>query len=454
MKKYFYLLPALLSLSACTAFDSDYIPPVLSMPESYQRNQESTAATQLPDRWWTAFHDETLTNAIDTALAKNNDLSAAAIRLQRALYRADLAEENRDPAVTGNLSTGRTLDLNDGGARNSSGGTISVSYQTDLFRKLARAEDAAAFEAIATQQDYESVAQSLAVTTASLYWQNALLSQLLVSRKASLDYAQKTYDLVRIQREAGAASGLELAEAAQSLSSQRASYTDIAQQKVEAENAFAILFDAPPAAMDDKTAGALPTGNIPAVAAGIPANILKNRPDLRAAEYRLQSALANVDVARASLLPDLALTGSAGTSSNNLITLLQNPVATLGAGIALPFLQWDIRNLDIKVSKTVFEEAVVNYRQTVYQALSDVENALSAKRQLELKAAELETALTAAEKSAALYELRYKAGAVELRIWLDAQERARQSRDALLQNRYDRLVNYATLCMALGGKAI
>lgn len=453
MRKLFYTTALILSLSGCKAFDSEYTAPSLNMPAQYVKDDQGSAVAASPDRWWAAFNDQNLTTAIDTALTKNNDLAAAAIRMRRAALRADYAQENRDPAVTGNLSTGKRFDLDNGSSTNSSGGTVSVSYAADLFRKLARTEDAATFEAQATQQDYDATAQSLAVTTASLYWQNALLNAQLSNSRASLDYAQKTYDLVRIQREAGAASGLELAEAEQTLSSQKANYENLVQQRTEAQNAFAILFDAPPGNLPVSVPENLPETPLPAVTAGIPADILKKRPDIHAAELRLQSNLANIDVARATLLPDLTLTGSAGTSSDKLLTLLQNPIATLGAGVALPFLQWDLRQLDIKVAKTEYEESVVNYRQTVYQALNDVENALSAKSQLEKQAREIETSLAAAEKAATLYELRYKAGAVELRIWLDAQERVRQSRDALWQNRYDRMVNYATLCLALGGKA-
>ena len=193
----------------------------------------------------------------------------------------------------------------------------------------------------------------------------------------------KRQDLVRAQYAAGGASALELAEAEQTVASQQAAHTLLVQQRVEYTNALTILFDGPPdRSMADPAR--LPQYPLPEARAGVPADLLGRRPDLRAAELRLREALATVDATRASFYPPVTLTGAVGTASPTLSNILQNPVASLGVGLTLPFLQWTQMQLNIKISKADYEERVVNFRQSLYQAMADVENALSNRTQLAL----------------------------------------------------------------------
>ncbi|EMG37985.1 outer membrane protein [Desulfocurvibacter africanus PCS] len=147
------------------------------------------------------------------------------------------------------------------------------------------------------------------------------------------------------------------------------------------------------------------------------------------------------------------LTGTLGSSSTSLSEVLRNPIAALATQLALPFLQWNEMRLSVKSSQAEYEEAVVNFRQTLYQALSEVENALSARRMLAEQGANLERALAAARQVERMYEVRYRAGYVSLKVWLDAQETRRASEVALAENLLNRLANHVTLYQALGGEA-
>ena len=164
-----------------------------------------------------------------------------------------------------------------------------------------------------------------------------------------MEDARRIVALVRARYEAGAVSGLDVAQAGQNLASQEAAHTQLLQQRVETRNALAILFDRPPEVAAEEPAS-LPDAALPAIDAGLPASLLGRRPDLRAAEQRLRGALANVDATRTGFYPALSLTGSLGTSSTALGELLRNPVATLGAGLALPFLQWNTARLTVALS--------------------------------------------------------------------------------------------------------
>jgi outer membrane protein TolC len=144
-------------------------------------------------------------------------------------------------------------------------------------------------------------------------------------------------------------------------------------------------------------------------------------------------------------------TGSLGTSSTSLIEAINNPYAVLGAGLALPFIQWNTMKLNIEISKADYEEAVVNFRQTLYSALSDVENALSARTNYAEEIKQTEESLTLARKVEELTEIRYRSGATALQSWLDTQESRRDAVRARAVVVLAQLKNSVTLYQALGG---
>ena len=253
------------------------------------------------------------------------------------------------------------------------------------------------------------------------------------------------------QYRAGAASGLELAEARTVLANQEAARTLLAQQRVEAGNALDVLLDgSTPSPYEPASPAAAP---LPAVAPGLPAEILSRRPDLRAAEARLRATLASRDAANAAFYPALVLTGEVGGSSDALRKVLSDPVGVLSASLSLPFLNFDRVRLTRAVTRAQYEEAVAGFRQAFRQALADVDNALSAGTQLQMRQEQLERALTDARTAERLYEIRYRAGAVPLRDWLSAQGTRRSAEAAALENRLAQLDNRTLLFQSLGGSS-
>ena len=451
-------LAALLMLGGCAStFNSLFRTPALKIPAQYTLDSAvSMPVTPASDGtpWWTRLNDPVLDQLVAEVLARNNNLAAATIRVRRAQLQAGLADRALQPALAGSASTGARRSLeSDATSARSSGVTLSASYEIDLWNKLGSQREVARWEALASEQDRQSTRLALIATTARLYWQLAFVNQRLAASTQSIGYAQTTYQLVQTQYRAGAASGLEVAEAQQALAGQQASQSALQQQAVEARTALALLLDNAPGSQAASNPAALPSGDLPALQAGLPASLLARRPDLRAAELRLRQSFTRIDATRASYYPALSLTGSLGTSSTQLTNLLQNPVAALGLGVSLPFLQRANMQLNIQVSETQYEEAVLNFRQTLYTALGDVDNALSARQQLAQQAARLEESLQAARTAERLYEARYRAGAAALKAWLDAQEKRRSADIALADNRLARLNNQLALYQALGGDA-
>lgn len=329
-----------------------------------------------------------------------------------------------------------------------------VSYEVDLFGRLDRQTEAARWEAAATAEDLQATAQSLIGNTANLYWQLGYLNERLVVQNQNLQSSQKLLDLVRVQYRAGAVSGLEVAQAEQAVQSQRASLSQLQQQLVETRTALAILLQIPVQQLNIQEPQRLPVIRLPVIGAGLPAEILARRPDLRAAELRLHQALATKDATRASYYPSISLTGNLGSTSTSLTQLLQNPALTLGANLSLPFLQWNDMKRDLAISELDYEKSILNYRQTLYQAFADVENALSARTELDKQVRYQEQNLALAERTERLYEVRYRNGAVALSNYLDAQETTRNARIALVQAKQNQYNAYVTLMQALGGSPI
>ncbi|MBK1818667.1 efflux transporter outer membrane subunit [Burkholderia orbicola] len=435
-------------LAGCAGARHDPLPAV-AMPANWAAPVAADAPAATGD-WWRSFGDPQLDALIDDALRANNDLAIAAIRVYRAQLQAGLVDTNLTPNVTlgANGAVSHTLDTHQ--TSRASGVNGSLSYEIDLWGRLAALRDAARWEADATAADLEAARLSLIGTTAALYWQIGYLNRQIALGDANIAYAERTLALVRSRHTAGAVSGLDLAQAEQSLAAQRAAQTQLIQQRTENRHALAILFDRPPQQRATEPA-ALPDAAPPDVAAGLPASLLGRRPDLRAAEFRLRESLAQVDATRTSFYPTFTLTGSAGTTSTSLERVLTNPVGTLGLGLALPFIQWNTMQLQIRVSKSQYEEAVVGFRQRLYTALAEVENALSARVQLEREAEQRALSLAQAQRAERLAAARFAAGATAVQPWLDQQQVLRSAQSADELTRLNRLNNQMKLYRALGG---
>jgi NodT family efflux transporter outer membrane factor (OMF) lipoprotein len=452
------LLLSVSLLSGCGGLTrSVYREPQVAAPKEWSASTPAGKAGTLTgavvagrEKWWQNFNDPVLDGLIERALRSNNDLAAAAIKVRRARLQSGLTDTNLTPSVSIGANSNLSRDLKSRTDTRTHSATAALSYELDLWGKLASARDAGSFEAQATEFDRQGVALSLIGTTAASYWQIGYLNQLIAISQASIDYARKTVDLVEVKYRAGAVSALDLVQARQTLATQGAAVELLELQRTQARNALAILFDqAPQNATPEPQL--LPEGALPEAGVGLPASLIGRRPDLRAAEMRLREYLANVDTTRASFYPTFTLTGSLGGSSTSLLNVLQNPVAALGAGLTLPFVQWNTMTLSRKISETQYEEAVVNFRQALYTGLSEVENALSARTRYAAEGTLLDDAFTLASSAESLLEIRYRAGSSAIQFWLDAQESRRSVEKSLIVNRLNRYNTTMTLYKALGG---
>ncbi|MFG0637991.1 efflux transporter outer membrane subunit [Acinetobacter soli] len=452
------MLVASSTLVGCAAMvKTPYHAPAVQTPSSFQYDKTQAASNyaNYADRWWTLFGDTQLNQLVDQVIAKNTDLAVAGITLRQARLKAGLAADQQGPRVNSSVSTSQNIDVNSGD-RSSNGLSLNagVSYELDLFGKLARQTEAAKWEALATAQDLQATAQTLIGTTTKLYWQLAYLNESLSTAQQSLATSEKLYSLVNTQYQAGAVSGLDLTQAEQSVQSQKANLSQIQQSLVETRTALAVLLHIPVQKLNIQEPQRLPQVNLPQIQAGLPASILSRRPDLRAAELRLRETLATKDATTASYYPSISLTGSLGSSSTSLTELIKNPVLALGANLSLPFLQYNDMKKNIAISQLDYEKAIIQYRQTLYQAFADVENALSARTELNQQVQFQQRNLELAEKAERLTDVRYRNGAIALKNVLDQQQTTRTARLSLVNTKQSQYNAYVTLMQALGGSPI
>lgn len=449
-----------LLLSGCTAMvKTPYEAPNIAIPENFQqdevkKNSILLNAEQL-DRWWTLFGDKKLNHLVEQVLEKNSNLAVAGINLKQARLQAGLQKNQQGIRSNAGVSTGHSIDLNSGD--DSSNGlslNAGVSYELDLFGKLAKQSEASQWEAIATEQDLQATAQSLIAETVKLYWQLAYLHEREHYAQLNLETSKKLLNIVQAQFKAGAVSQLEVTQAKHAVESQYANISQIKQQLIETRTALAILLHQPlqELSLDEPTR--LAQIQLPNISAGLPATLLARRPDLQAAEYRLRKALASKDSTKASYYPSISLTGSLGSRSTSLIELIQNPALALGASLNLPFLQVNDMKKNLAISDLEYEKTIIQYRQTLYQAFADVEKALANRTEMNNQVELNKNSLALSEKTQKLTEVRYKHGAIALKNLLDAQQNTRSAYLTWLQSKQSQYNAYVTLLQALGGSPI
>ncbi len=446
------ILLCLLLAGCADSLKSVYRTPAVTLPGSWHHAAGDADRHPL-DHWWRGFADPGLDRLIEAVLVRNNDLAAAAIVVRRARLQAELAGSARLPTLSARGDAAISRGLGDSAQKEnrSFALTASVGYELDLWGKLERGYDAAEWQARATEEDRAATALSLVATTAAAYYEVAYLNWRIALSEQSITYARRTLELVEVQVAAGTATRVERLEATRSLAGQEAGHTTLLQQRQESRNRLAILFNGPPIPLADGERQDLAGIKAPAVAADLPAGLLARRPDLRAAEARLRAALATTDAVRGSYYPSLTLTGNLGSASSSLRQLLSDPVATLGSQLLLPFLEWRDMQRNIAISESEYQEAIVRFRQTLYTAMAEVEDSLSARMQLLTQERHLEIALQAAGDAEKLYQFRFQVGSIAIKDWLDAQENRRQAEIALADNRFNQIQNHINLAKALGG---
>ncbi|WED27554.1 TolC family protein [Vibrio sp. DW001] len=449
-----------ISLFGCSSMRTEYQQPEIDTPESWpqervldanvQSSEQESGTIERPDRWWTLFEDSQLNSLIDQVLKSNSDLEKATLTLRKARMEAGISENNKVPTISYSQDSSYEYDTGSGTSDTNFDSKLSLSYELDLWGRVNAVVDADEWSARASYEDRENMAQNLVVTTATLYWKVGYLNQMLALTKQNITGTERVATLTKYKYNIGSATRLEVLESTQTLFNQQVQLNQLQQELSETLNAMSTLLNQP---LQDTgiTIEQLSVQPVPDIEPGIPSDLLLRRPDVQATLYALKSSLANKDAIDASYMPTFELTSSLSTSSSNLLELLQNPVAKLGSGIVLPFLEWHEMELNKSISELDYQMAVVDYRSTIYQAFEEVANLLTAKERYYYQGNIYKEKYVNAKEIERIYASKYENGASDIIDWINAMESRRSIESSLLENRYNQFVTQVNLYKSLGG---
>lgn len=452
MRKLALILLTLMLTGCGSLTRSDYQRPLLSVPENWQRTEPQNASLSLEEnnRWWNRFADPRLSRVIRQVLESNNDLAAAALTLKQARIAAGLTQTNITPEVGLNSSGSNSKPLNGGSSQENYSVSLSLSYELDLWGKLARVREQSEWEAISSEQDYHATILSTIGTTAQLYWNIALLNQQMTYQNVSLDIATQTLAQIESRQRVGKVGLLDVLQARQTVISRHNALLNIKQQRAIARNALAVLLNRPPAQHTDE-APELDVAQHIAIASITPLAVLGSRPDLHAAESRLRAALAGSDAARLSFYPTLSLQGTLSAGSQIFRQWFDNPMRSVSSSAGAPFVQWNRVQLTVEQASLQVQQEAVNFRRTAYTALSEVDNAMEKRLNADEQRARLLQSLLLGQQRLTLTENRYREGAVDYQALLNAQDALLDVQNSLALNQYDYLYATLQLWLAQGG---
>lgn len=408
-------------------------------------------------RWWTKFEDPTLNRLVSTALQNSPDMATAAARIRESRANFDAQRSTLFPNLTGSGGTGLDAASRDSisATSNSFSAGLDASWEIDLFGRLRSQLQTAASNLGATEENYNSVQAALSSEIAIAYVTLRSAETRLDVVNASLKSREETYNLAKIRLQAGTIDSLESDQALTSLQQARATIPSLEQSAAQTRNLINRLAGKNPGALDGMLNAGRRTIPVPqrSLAVGIPADTIRQRPDVRIAGYQLLSAAASVRSAEAQRFPSLRLSGSLGLNTLASGKLFNPETATAGlaAGITSPIFDAGRIRADIAASKAFEEQTVQTYRSSIITALSEVEDSLIACR----RTAERLDALRLAEKSARaadeLARQRYDAGVTDILTVLDSQRTLLSIEESIVSVQADRTIAYIQLYKALGG---
>lgn len=440
-----------LTLASCTLTHSRYERPQLEEVAGYHNDEMFTQGAIAPD-FYRSFGDEHLTAAVEAALERNHSMQSAYLSVLSALAALGIEQAALHPTAEASLGTqaSRALDRHDHAQRATSAG-LSLSYVLDLFGRLAAARRSAFEEFRATAYDYLAMRLSTIAGTALAYYEYVYSYEALLSGIQDVLDSRRRLDIIQYRFALGAVEGLDYDQAMvdhlnvlQTLNSRYNAY-DLAH------NALTTMMGRTP---DQVIAlSSLDRSVIPVFSTDVPARLLARRPDLMAAEARIRAALSTHDQRTLGFFPEITLSAGVATGSDGVLfeRFLANPVGTLGAAAAFPFLSFNELRLQREQARLELEQARLDFVNAYIVAVQEVYDALSTVRydyQLVLSARR-EYALTRSNYDR--YLEKYRVGSSSLSDLLDAADALRSASISLLAAKRDSLVSCVDLMVALGG---
>jgi multidrug efflux system outer membrane protein len=497
------------ALSSCVT-GPDYKRPNLRTPAGYKSSTAQEAADpKLASDWWALFNDPDLNALEEQALAANLDLQAAMARVSQARASAASVRSGFYPVVTmdpsatrsrrpgvetegtnstqeklsqlssvvgqvnslsrlaaggtgttgtglssaaGGLTTGTGTSSSGSAATTSSSYSIpfDFSYEIDIWGRVRRSYESAQAQATASDYDLEVVRQTLLADVAQNYFNLRSLDAQEQILAKNLDLYKEQVELTQQKFKAGLSSETDRLQATVQLESAQADLEDTRRQREDTEHALAILLGQAPA--DFSFASKPLEGTPPTIPAGLPADILRRRPDVAEAEQNLVSANAEIGVAQAEFFPTVKLTGSAGFESSDIKNVLdwKNRVWSFGPNVSVPIFEGGKLKANLQEKKARYDELEATYKNTVLAAFGDVEDSLTDLHRRAGQAESQARALDAAREYHRLTQIEYNSGITDYLKLVDAEQTLLNNELTAAKILNERMVSTVLLVKAIG----
>ena len=488
-----FALVAALVLAGCS------MTPSMTAPEAERDLPETFAPapgdTTLPaaaadtarydsQRWWTAFGDSTLTALVDTALADNLDLTSARARVEELAAQFRIARAPLFPSINANgqynyqnqpANTGIGGAIGGGGGGDGGNGdappdggqqqsipdrfefatyqaTLGLSYELDFWGRVRSQRKAALSQYFATAADLQTARLSVISQTISTYFQVASLQRQAALGRQAVDLLEQRLAITQDRYARGLTSSFQLFTVRQSLETARSEQPPLESQLYDARSRLSTLLGrfAGTSLLPDSLAPSLELSPVPA---GLPADLLMQRPDVRAGALRLEAARQQIGVARAEMLPSLSLTGTGGTQSSSLASLVDvdQRFANFVAQLTAPLFQGGRLRANIDAAEARYKQQAAAYENTVLTAFREVKAALVAYDKQRQRLRTVQDQVASARATFQTQRDRYERGIGDVLSLLDAERGLVQARTRLAVARRAAVNARLTLHRALGG---
>ena len=460
---------SLLAMAGCASLGPDFTPPEAPVESDWNFSDPDVLAQPVTQpEWWKVFNDPALDRLVGMAYEQNLPLQVAGLRIYEARAQLGIAVGLQYPQTqraTGSATTNRIsenspnfIPITDTNFRNYQAG-FDAAWELDFWGRFRRGVEAAEASLAATVADYDNALVSLTAEVARTYVTIRTLEERLRIATENIRLQQESLNIASVRFKYGATTELDVQQAKTNLADTQALVPTLQKSLRQATNALSTLLGMPPADLSEILGEG---GNIPvvpeALTAGIPAELLRRRPDIRLAEMLAANRSALIGVAEADLYPSFSLFGiigfqSSDTNESSAGDLFDSDSLFLSAG---PSFSWNILNYgrirnNIRVQDARYQQAIMNYRNTVLTAYREVEDAMIGVVESRKESRFREQGTGAARRSSKLATIQYREGAVDFQRVVDSERALVLQEDQWANARGDIALNLIAMYKALGG---
>ncbi len=465
-RRFFFLLS--ISVAGCMLVGPDFKPPSAPVAAKWSSSGSSEVEVGSPQYrdWWAVFNDADLTRLVGLAYRNNLTLRAAGVRVLQARAQLGVAigefypqQQVASASLTYNRIPGSLPYILNTNTYWSDAFGAQAAWEIDLWGKLRRAIESADDAFLASVANYDDALVSLVADVATAYIQIRTIEAQVEIARDNVVRQEKALKIARAKFRFGTATKRDVYQAEDVLGATQATIPQLSNQLAQSKNALSVLLGAPPGLSDDLLAN---SSGIPAthtnLTVGMPADLLRRRPDVRAAELTAAAQCAQIGFAKADLLPAFTLTGNVGTFSTNIAKaslgdVFSKTTLAFGAG---PAVQWNVFNYgqitnNVRVQDAKFQEAIINYQNTVLNAQKEVENGVSTFVQSRRQAEFLKASVKAATGALNIALIQYREGIADFTTVLTAEQNLFQAQNDLALATGSIALGFVSTYRAMGG---